>query len=41
MPDADTSRWPQVDDIAHVYRFLVSPAAGLVSGANVPVYGVT
>jgi len=39
MPGADYDRWPKLDDVAAVYVFLASPAAGLVSGAAIPVYG--
>jgi NAD(P)-dependent dehydrogenase (short-subunit alcohol dehydrogenase family) len=37
MPDADHASWPKIPDIARTYLFLASPAAGLVSGAAVPV----
>lgn len=37
MPDADHASWPKIPDIAQAYLFLASPAAGLVSGAAVPV----
>jgi NAD(P)-dependent dehydrogenase (short-subunit alcohol dehydrogenase family) len=37
MPNADHALWPKIPDIAQAYLFLASPAAGLVSGAAVPV----
>lgn len=39
MPDADTSLWLAADDIAAVVAFLVSRAAGAVTGAAIPVTG--
>jgi NAD(P)-dependent dehydrogenase (short-subunit alcohol dehydrogenase family) len=39
MPDADTSRWVKPEAIAEVAAFLLSPAAGAVTGAAVPVTG--
>jgi NAD(P)-dependent dehydrogenase (short-subunit alcohol dehydrogenase family) len=41
MPAAEHERWPKVEDVAAVYVFLASPAARLVSGAAVPVYGLS
>jgi NAD(P)-dependent dehydrogenase (short-subunit alcohol dehydrogenase family) len=39
MPDADHSAWVDPADIAEVFCFLCSTAAGVTSGAAVPVYG--
>ncbi|MFC6988973.1 SDR family oxidoreductase [Haloplanus sp. GCM10025708] len=39
MPDADHSSWVDPADIARVVAFLCSDAAGVTSGAAVPVYG--
>ncbi|MDZ7700599.1 MAG: SDR family oxidoreductase [Halobacteriales archaeon] len=39
MPDADHSTWVDPADIAEVVLFLCSDAAGVTSGAAVPVYG--
>jgi NAD(P)-dependent dehydrogenase (short-subunit alcohol dehydrogenase family) len=41
MPTASHERWPKVEDVAAAYVWLASPAARLVSGATVPVYGPT
>jgi NAD(P)-dependent dehydrogenase (short-subunit alcohol dehydrogenase family) len=37
MPDADTSDWVQPEALAEIIVFLASPAAGVVSGALLPV----
>ena len=39
MPDSDFEQWVKPADIADVMRFLCSDAAGVTSGAAVPVYG--
>ncbi|MFB6352989.1 MAG: SDR family oxidoreductase, partial [Halobacteriales archaeon] len=39
MPDADHASWVDPADIAEVVLFLCSDAAGVTSGAAVPVYG--
>ena len=39
MPDADSDKWVDPADIAEVVVFLCSDAAGVTSGAAVPVYG--
>jgi len=39
MPDADFGKWVDPADIAEVVMFLCSDAAGVTSGAAVPVYG--
>jgi NAD(P)-dependent dehydrogenase (short-subunit alcohol dehydrogenase family) len=37
MPDANHASWPKIPDIAQAYLFLAAPAAGLISGAAIPV----
>ena len=39
MPDADHDKWVEPAEIARVIMFLCSDAAGVTSGAAVPVYG--
>lgn len=39
QPDADHSRWVRPDQIADVVYFLSGPAASVISGAHIPVYG--
>jgi NAD(P)-dependent dehydrogenase (short-subunit alcohol dehydrogenase family) len=39
MPDADFSKWPKPEQIAHVILFLCSDEAKVVHGAAIPVYG--
>lgn len=39
MSDADFSTWVKPEEIARVVMFLCSDAAGVTSGAAVPVYG--
>jgi NAD(P)-dependent dehydrogenase (short-subunit alcohol dehydrogenase family) len=39
MPDADFSRWVAPSAIAEVIAFLLSDAAGAVTGALIPVAG--
>ena len=37
MPNADTSKWVKPDSIAEMVIFLVSPEAGQVNGALIPI----
>jgi NAD(P)-dependent dehydrogenase (short-subunit alcohol dehydrogenase family) len=39
MPDADTSRWVNPEEIAALMLFLCSEAGGSLNGATIPVYG--
>ena len=39
LPYADYVNWPTPDEIAGVAEFLLSPEAGVLNGALVPVYG--
>lgn len=39
MPDAPHDQWAGAEDIARVILFLASDAAGVVSGAAIPVFG--
>ncbi len=41
MPDADFERWVAPEDAAEVVAFLASPRNRVVSGALVPVYGLS
>jgi NAD(P)-dependent dehydrogenase (short-subunit alcohol dehydrogenase family) len=41
MPKADYSSWTPPEEIARVIHFLTTPAAATISGALVPVYGVS
>jgi NAD(P)-dependent dehydrogenase (short-subunit alcohol dehydrogenase family) len=40
MPDADPSRWVELDAVADAILFLSSPAARGIHGAAVPVFGL-
>lgn len=39
QPDADHSRWVRPEQIADVLLFLSGPAAIVISGAHIPLYG--
>jgi NAD(P)-dependent dehydrogenase (short-subunit alcohol dehydrogenase family) len=39
MPTAQQDRWTKPEEIARVIAFLVSPEAGIINGAAIPVYG--
>jgi NAD(P)-dependent dehydrogenase (short-subunit alcohol dehydrogenase family) len=39
MPNADHDRWPKPEQIAEAILFLASPAAGITTGAALPVGG--
>lgn len=39
QPKADATNWPSAEDVAEVVLYLASPAAAVVSGALIPVYG--
>ena len=39
MTDADVGKWPKPEDIARVILFLCSDDAGVIHGAEIPVYG--
>ena len=38
MPRADRAKWVSPDEVAGVVEWLLSPAAGVVTGAAIPVY---
>jgi NAD(P)-dependent dehydrogenase (short-subunit alcohol dehydrogenase family) len=40
MPNADTSRWVQPDDLTNVILFLASDASDAIHGAAIPVFGL-
>ena len=37
MPDADTAGWVRPEAAARVIAFLISPAAGAITGASIPL----
>jgi len=39
MPQADFASWPKPEEIARVVLFLCSDDAGVIHGAEIPVYG--
>ncbi len=41
MPNADTSTWPTVEEVARTIYFLISEQNCVVRGALVPVFGAT
>lgn len=41
MPDADTSKWVTLGELAAVIEFLASPRAGAVHGVVIPVVGLS
>ncbi len=41
MPNADFAKWPKPEEIAEVVLYLCSDAAKLISGASIPVYGLS
>ncbi len=40
MPDADPTTWVDIDALADVILFLLSPSASAIHGAALPVYGL-
>jgi NAD(P)-dependent dehydrogenase (short-subunit alcohol dehydrogenase family) len=40
MPDADPTKWVEIDALAEVILFLLSPSASAIHGAALPVYGL-
>ena len=39
MPEADSTRWPKVEEVAEAIAFLAGPSNAVSSGALLPVYG--